>query len=156
MKHYPPRAYTPRRHIPPFHPVAARSRHDGWTPERQGDFIGHLAETLSVTEAARRVGMARESAYRLRERPFAAGFRLAWDAALLRRPFEDHAMCDLSPSKVTSAELFYRVETGLIEVLMKDGRYAGCRRKADDSALLAALARLDRSRLAHADEAGVG
>ena len=40
--------------VPPFLPVPVRARADGWTLERQGRFIGYLAETGCVAEAARR------------------------------------------------------------------------------------------------------
>lgn len=66
----------------PFTPVPVRARHDGWTPERQQRFIEHLADTGSVSEAAMVVGMAPETAYRLRRRRDGAGFDAAWEAAL--------------------------------------------------------------------------
>ena len=59
-----------------------RSRRDGWTAERQLDFLGELARTRSVTRAARAVGMSRESAYRLRSRGKSALFAAAWDRAM--------------------------------------------------------------------------
>lgn len=55
---------------------------NGWTPERQARFLEALAETASVTTAARRVGMTRQSAYWLRNQPAAVAFRAAWDRAL--------------------------------------------------------------------------
>jgi hypothetical protein len=79
----PPR---PPRRIPPFHAVPGRARADGWTPLKQAEFIGELAETRSVAEAARRVGMTRETAYRLRQRKWSASFCAAWDAAMERPP----------------------------------------------------------------------
>jgi hypothetical protein len=56
----------PHPRVPAFTPVPVRRRADGWTPGRQAAFLEHLAARLSVTEAAGRVGMSRESAYRLR------------------------------------------------------------------------------------------
>ena len=82
----PPSSPKPPRRIPPFHAVPGRSRADGWTPLRQAEFIGELAETRSVAEAARRVGMTRETAYRLRRRKWSESFCAAWDAALGRTP----------------------------------------------------------------------
>ena len=58
-----------------------RNRDDGWTAERQRDFLAALADTGSVGRAAQAVGMSRESAYRLRRRPGALGFVAAWEAA---------------------------------------------------------------------------
>lgn len=65
-----------------FIPVRLRARRDGWTPERQADFMRHLRSGCSILEACRRVGMSSESAYRLYRRPGAESFRRAWDAAL--------------------------------------------------------------------------
>ena len=59
-----------------------RTRHDGWTPDRQQDFIATLCHGYSVAAAAATVGMSARSAYRLRNHPAAAGFRAAWDAAV--------------------------------------------------------------------------
>ena len=64
-----------------FGPVPVRYRHDGWTPDRQLEFIQALADCGCVDEAARAVGMSRGSAYALRRRPDARAFRLAWRAA---------------------------------------------------------------------------
>ena len=64
---------VPRRH----------KRHDGWTAPRQRAFIEALAETGSVTAAARRINMASEGAYALRRAPGAESFAAAWEAALV-------------------------------------------------------------------------
>ena len=132
---------APRRRIPCFHPVPVGARADGWTHQRQAAFIGYLAETRSVLAACRKVSMGRESAYRLRKRPGAAGFAAAWDAALGK----SHMPVDLSSAKSTGLDAAYRHEHGLLRVIMNAGKLAGIRRKADDSALLQHLARLDRS-----------
>lgn len=57
-------------------------RSDGWTLDRQLDFLDALARTRSVSLAARAVGMSREGAYRLRRRAGATLFAAAWDRAL--------------------------------------------------------------------------
>jgi hypothetical protein len=67
--------------IPGFEPVPLRYRHDGWTPDRQLEFIQALAATGCVDEACKAVGMSRNSAYELRNRHDAQAFRLAWRAA---------------------------------------------------------------------------
>lgn len=145
MKDWPPptpRApWLPRRRIPAFHPVPVARRRDGWTAERQAALIGYLAETRSVLAACRKIGMGRESAYRLRARPGAAGFAAAWDAALGR----PRAGFDPASAKSTGLDAAYRFEAGLIVVVMHAGRYVGMRRKPDNSALLQHLAQLDRS-----------
>src|SRR5690606_103603 len=78
--------------LPTFTAVPVKRRADGWTPLRQCELIGVLAETGWVAEAARFVGMARETAYRLRGKPGAEEFARAWDMALqiagVRRPGE--------------------------------------------------------------------
>jgi hypothetical protein len=66
--------------LPAFTPVPmTRSRHDGWTPERQRAFIAALAASGVVARAARSVGMGPTSAYALRHRPGAESFVAAWD-----------------------------------------------------------------------------
>ena len=158
MKHYLPlipQPRTPSITIPPFHAVPLRIRADGWTPLRQAEFIGHLADTRSVVEAAREVSMARETAYRLRDRPGAEGFAAAWDVALARAGCAagrarllvalETAREALKPSrKVTVEQLAWRVETGIWYVGLRAGCYAGVRRKPDNSALLALVARTGR------------
>ena len=62
-------------------PVRRKPRFDGWTEEKQRRFIETLADTGLVNVAAGAVGMARESAYRLRRSPHGAAFARAWDAA---------------------------------------------------------------------------
>ena len=71
-----------RLRVPAFYPVPTRTRRDGWTVERQADFLGMLAETGSVIGACEAVGISRKSAYQLRARPGAESFAAAWDAAL--------------------------------------------------------------------------
>ncbi len=78
------------KHLPPIAPPALtftpvprkKSRHDGWTADRQRGFIAALAELGSVTAAAARVGMAKEGAYQLRLADGADEFRAAWAAAV--------------------------------------------------------------------------
>jgi hypothetical protein len=65
-----------------FEPVAVEWRSAGWTPERQRAFIEELADCGVVREAAARVGMTEQSAYRLRRRAGAEAFSIAWEAAL--------------------------------------------------------------------------
>lgn len=68
---------------PEFTPVPmARSRHDGWTPERQRMFIAALSATGTVDSAARSVGMTRMAAYNLRKRDGAESFADAWERAI--------------------------------------------------------------------------
>jgi hypothetical protein len=124
------------RRVPPFYPVPAlRQHHNGWLPARQADFLGYLAETGSVSAAAARVGMSRESAYRLRRREGAESFAAAWDAAL-----------GLPLRQVTVDDLAYLAYSGLIRPVMRRGRYVRWVQKPDNSALLRLVARLGRHR----------
>lgn len=134
MKHYAP-PLPPSRALA-FHPVPLRSRRDGWTPLRQADFIGQLAITRSVSAAARRVGMARESAYRLRGRAGAASFAAAWDAAL--------GLPAAAP-KITLPDLYQRIANGTLQPVVRRGRLLGVVQKHDNAAILTLLARLARA-----------
>lgn len=72
-----------RRFSLDFTPVPRqRNRHDGWTPQRQRDFIAALARTGSVSHAAAEINMTKEGAYQLRLHPQGESFRKAWEAAL--------------------------------------------------------------------------
>ncbi|MEO6387052.1 MAG: hypothetical protein ABIT16_12375 [Croceibacterium sp.] len=129
-----------RRRIPAFHPVPVGPRKDGWTPTRQAEFVGRLAETRSVEAACRAVGMAKESAYRLRQRAGAAGFAAAWDAA----QGKSRIPVNLASAKCTGLDAEYRTRMGLMQVVMERGRYTGTYWKDDKDALLQHLAQLDR------------
>lgn len=127
--------------IAAFTPVPVRARRDGWTPVRQAEFIGWLAETRCVKTAAARVGMRRETAYRLRSKRGAGEFCAAWDAVMGvpgapgshgRRP------------KVSLDGLFQRIRYGLYRPVMRGGRYVGTIHKPDNAALRGALGHFDR------------
>jgi hypothetical protein len=93
-----------------FQPAELRPRHDGWTAEKQIAFLEALAETASVDHACRRVGMSRQSAYRLRRDLRAETFRDGWDNAL------DHALHQLEEAALSRAvhgvprPIFYKGE----------------------------------------------
>ncbi len=66
-----------------FTPVPLdRKRSNGWTPAQQERFILALHVMGSVGQAAKAVGMSRQSAYNLRERAGAESFAKSWDAAI--------------------------------------------------------------------------
>ena len=138
MDHDSPSARSPRREtsprVPPFRPVPVREHHNGWTPRRQADFLGYLAETGSVSAACRRVGKSREAAYKLCRRPSAESFAAAWDAAL-----------GAPVRKVTPPALETLAYEGLIRLVACRGRYRGSWTRPDDSALLRLVRRLDRT-----------
>ena len=124
--------------VPPFLPVPLRARADGWTAERQARFIGLLAETGSVAEAARRVGMSRESAHRLRRHPRAGSFAHAWDAVVALR-----SGGRLQHRKITVEELPDLAFEGPFHVLIRRQRFVRACRKPSNSALLRQVRRLD-------------
>jgi hypothetical protein len=124
MKHESPRS---GRRVPAFTPVPLRYRADGWTPMRQADFLGALAEHFCVSKAARIVGMTRESAYRLRAKEGAESFAAAWDAVLAQRPVASKSTFDL---------LWHRAFYGRVKPVMREGRHVGTRFFPDNDAVL--------------------
>jgi hypothetical protein len=101
-----------------------------------------LYQTRSVVAAAKAVGMGRESAYRLRKRPGAAGFAAAWDAAM-GLPRETVA---LDGAKSTGLPAFYRAQVPLMQVRVHAGRFIGVTEMPDDTAVCQYLAQLYRVR----------
>lgn len=136
MKIYPPAKPAHHPRVPAFSPVPSRGRADGWTPRRQAAFLAELAITRSVSKAARKVRMARETAYRLRSRPGAESFAAAWDK-VTGRGFGQKP-------KVTAEERARRAISGLLKPVIYQGRHVATTEKADTSALLGHLAQLDR------------
>jgi len=61
-------------------PVLRKPRKDGWTPQRQLDFIAALADLGCVAQAADEAGMSERSCYRLRRE--SPQFAAAWDVAI--------------------------------------------------------------------------
>jgi hypothetical protein len=118
---------SPRRRVPTFTPVPLRYRADGWTPGRQADFLGRLCETWSVAAAARHVGMTRESAYRLRDKPGAESFAAACDA-ILAEPRRVR--------KSTHGLLWHRAFYGTLKPSMRGGKHAGTLHSPDNDAVL--------------------
>lgn len=103
-----------------FEAVMLRYRYDGWLPEKQTEFIERLADCGCVEEAARSVGMSRNSAYALRRRADAQAFRLAWDAAL-----------DLSVARLSDAAMA-RAINGVPVPIFHGGEQVGERRHFDE------------------------
>jgi hypothetical protein len=136
---------TQRPRLPAFHPVPIRTRSDGWTPVRQAEFIGVLAETGSVSAAARFVGMARETAYRLRRKPGAEEFARAWDVALMIAGKSVTLPRTPPARKVTGGPTWRMICDGQWRPVLRRGKYAGSVQKPDNSALLGYLAQIDRS-----------
>ena len=125
------RRVSPR--VPAFYAVPLRATRHGWSPERQADFIGWLAETGSVSAACARVGMSRKSAYALRKKPHAESFVAAWDAAL-----------GWPARKVTVEDWDMLIHDTLFQPRFRAGRYVGFRRKYDRAGLHRMLRRAAR------------
>ena len=127
-----PRRRLPR--VPAFYPVPMRGcRTTRWTDVAQAHFLGWLAETGSVSAACARVGISRNSAYKLRNRPGAESFAAAWDAAL-----------GMPVRRVTIDDLHFLAYHGLVRPRFRGGKYIGSQQKPDASALFKLLRRYDR------------
>lgn len=106
-------------------PVLKKRRHDGWSPQKQRAFIEALADSGSVTYAARAVGMARQSCYELRRSPGAENFDRAWDVAIRA---SSRQLIDIA---------FDRAINGVEEpVFDKDGQRIACRHRYNDRLLM--------------------
>jgi hypothetical protein len=101
---------------------ARRTRHDGWTLERQKNFIETLAATASVVNACRYVGMSRQSADKLYNR--SPQFRAAWHEATKASV---HVLVDTA---------FDRAVNGTQEQVWHDGRMVGFKEKHHDRLLM--------------------
>lgn len=128
--------------VPPFLPVPVRARADGWTVERQGRFIGLLAETGCVAAAARGVGMSRVAAYKLRTRPEAESFAHAWDRVLALRAAAGERAA-MPRRKFTHLEQGVAGMEGAITVTMRRGRFVRSERKLCVISLIRHVNRLD-------------
>ena len=120
---------------------------DGWRALRQAAFLVALARTGSVSQAAREVGMARETAYRLRSRAGAESFAAAWDRVLGRKTGQGR---NGQGGKVTAEERARRALEGLIKPMSYGGVFTGIAPKTDNCALLGHLAQLERRPAARA------
>ena len=100
------------------------NRHDGWTPERQRNFIASLAQTGCVTRAAAEVNMSQRNCYALRNSPGAEEFRKAWDAAI---------DCGLALLKDIA---FERAIDGELIPVFSGGKLVGHRRKKNDALMM--------------------
>lgn len=124
----PPEAEAEEHDPLAFVPVPLKQvRHDGWTEQRQRDFIAALAAMGSVRHAVRAVGMTKQSAYKLRDRSGAESFAAAWDIALLMRYDAVYDLAMERALKGVTTPLFYR------------GKQVGTRHHFDHRLAIAAL-----------------
>jgi hypothetical protein len=112
-------------------PPPRRHRRDGFSAERQEQFLEHVRGGASGREAARKVGISHTTAYNLYNSPDGAAFRAGWDEA----------------AKVTDIVLedtgFDRAVNGQEEIVYYKGQRVGVRWKYDNNLLM----RLLRARL---------
>jgi hypothetical protein len=124
-------------------PVLRKRRKDGWTPERQRAFIGALADSGVVIEAAHSVGMSDAAAYKLRRAPGAESFAAAWDAALQAA---SGRLIDIA---------FDRAINGVDDVVVdKEGRHLYTKRKYNDRLLMFLIRAHAPDRFGHANRDG--
>ena len=116
-----------------FAPVSRKPRHDGFTPERIGDFLRHLAATGVVEHAAAAVGVSASAAYAFRNRRQGRAFARMWDAILVNRA--RHRL---------ASELQSRAIAGCVSVRKRDGEIVGEYHYYDNRLAMALLTRLDR------------
>jgi len=119
-----------------FTPVPVRSRHDGWTPERQRLFILALARGAGPDEAARGLGKSRQTVYALRGKPGGSSFAEAWDAAV-----------DFAASARSASRTAFAGQLGLEAMLVPRiyrGRIIGFVQREDQRGALRVLNQLDR------------
>lgn len=116
-----------------FPPGSRKPRHDGFTPERIGDFLRALAATGVVEHAAAAVGVSASAAYAFRNRRQGRAFARMWDAILINRARDRLA-----------SELQSRAVAGCVSVRKRDGVVVGEYHYYDNRLAMALLTRLDR------------
>jgi hypothetical protein len=108
-------------------PPPRRHRHDGFSPERQEEFVRHLRATGSMTDAARLTGISRSTAYNLYNSPDAVAFRTAVDEALKGTDF------------LLETTAIERAVNGQEEIVYYKGQRVGVRWKYDNRLLMSLL-----------------
>jgi len=110
-----------------FHwfPVPRTQRSDGWSFDQQKKFIAALADTGSVTDAAKEVNMSVGGAYKLRRQPGGESFAAAWDVAIAQ-----------AASRLVDVA-FDRAMNGVeVPVVDKDGNFVYYKRQFNDRLLM--------------------
>lgn len=103
-------------------------RHNIWTRPKMAKFLDALAASGSVAQAARSVGMSRQSAYRLRARLSNQAFDMAWEAAL-----------EFGLQQLAHAALD-RALNGVEEPIFHEGEQVGTRTRFDEKLTMFLLA----------------
>jgi len=108
-------------------PPPRRHRRDGFSPERQEEFCGHLRGTGSITDAAHLTGVSRSTVYNLLSSPDAAAFRAAVEEALKGTDI------------LLEATALDRAINGQEEIVYYKGQRVGVRWKYDNRLLMSLL-----------------
>lgn len=116
-----------------FPPGSRKPRHDGFTPEKIGDFLRALASSGIVAQAAAEVGLSASAAYAFRNRRQGRAFAAMWDAVLIHR----------SRARL-AAEVQARSLTGCVTVRKEEGEIVSELHFHDNRLAMAVLTRLDR------------
>jgi hypothetical protein len=119
-----------------FAPVPVRARKDGWTPERQRRFVDLLVAGCGPSEAAAAVGMSKQSAFVLRDRPGAESFAAAWDSAI--------GFAKLRRSGPRPPGDFKRGVEGVMVPRFYRGRLVKIERRVFNGSLIRLMAQLER------------
>lgn len=110
-----------------------RRRRNGWTDDSQRAFIALLARCGCVARAARSVGMAPRSAYRLRDADGADGFAEAWDRSI-----------DMGIARLR-AEALDRALNGVMVPVYRRGKLVRVEHRRCDRLAIALLSGRDRA-----------
>ncbi|CAM3105185.1 hypothetical protein SPAN111604_03755 [Sphingomonas antarctica] len=126
-----------------FTPVPRRkARSDGWTPQRQREFIATIAATGNVTTACEALGMSQRSLYDLRRMAGAESFTAAWDAALVRG------------TRAIREKLIDHSLNGIPEPVYHAGKCVGERRRFNHRSMMWIVERGDKAKAHGLDEWG--
>jgi hypothetical protein len=114
--------------------VRTKERSDGWTPQRQREFISMIAATGNIGTACKALGMSQRSLYNLRRMDGAESFRAAWDAALVRG------------TDAIRAKLIDHSLNGIPEPVYYAGAQVGERRRFNHRSMMWMVERGDRAK----------
>ena len=108
-------------------PPPRRHRRDGFSAERQQEFVRHYRNTASLTDAAHLTGISRSTVYNLLNSPDADAFRAAIEEA------------GRGADVILEATALERAVNGQEEIVYYQGRRVGVRWKYDNRLLMSLL-----------------
>jgi len=108
-------------------PPPRRHRRDGFSADRQREFVEHYRNTASLTDAAHLTGIARSTVYNLLNSPDAGAFRAAIEEA------------GRGLDTILEATAFERAVNGQEEIVYYQGQRVGVRWKYDNRLLMSLL-----------------